>query len=108
MGLLDRIDKQKKVELEISAEEADSGEEAARKQTAQEDPYLEIKRNIHTAIIHEMNKSGSIVTDRAVMFKMIDDHVNDDANNIPRIDRPTVATDLFNDIMGYGPIEVLV
>ncbi len=106
MGLLDRIDGQKKQNnLQPLNEET-----AAKKETAEiiEDPYLDVKRKIHTAIIDEMNKSGKIITDREVMYKMVDDRVNDDEFMIPRIDRVKVATDLFNDIMGYGPIEVLV
>lgn len=106
MGLLDRIDGQKKQNnLQPLNEET-----AAKKETAEitEDPYLEIKRKIHSAIIDEMNKSGKIITDREAMFKIVDDRVNDDEFMIPRIDRAKVTTDLFNDIMGYGPIEVLV
>lgn len=106
MGLLDRIDGQKKQNnLQPINEET-----AAKKETAEitEDPYLEIKRKIHSAIIDEMNKSGKIITDREAMFKIVDDRVNDDEFMIPRIDRAKVTTDLFNDIMGYGPIEVLV
>lgn len=106
MGLLDRIDGQKKQNnLQPLNEET-----APKKETAEivEDPYLEVKRKIHSAIIDEMNKSGKIITDREAMFKIVDDRVNDDEFMIPRIDRAKVTTDLFNDIMGYGPIEVLV
>ena len=106
MGLLDRIDGQKK-QNNLQPLNEDT---AAKKETAEiiEDPYLEVKRKIHSAIIDDMNKSGKIITDREVMYKIVDDRVNDDEFMIPRIDRVKVATDLFNDIMGYGPIEVLV
>lgn len=107
MGLLDRIDKQKTEEPEkVDTDEkvTVSAEESAR----EKDPYLDIKRNIHSEIIREMNKKGQAITDRAAMYKMIDDRVNDDENMIARIDRAQVTTDLFNDIMGYGPIEVLI
>ena len=107
MGLLDRIDGQKKQNNLQPLTEEDT---AAKKETAEivEDPYLDVKRKIHSAIIDEMNKSGKIITDREAMFKIVDDRVNDDEFMIPRIDRVKVTTDLFNDIMGYGPIEVLV
>ena len=106
MGLLDKIDGRKN--LPQPAAEADN---TAAKQPAEEikeDPYLDVKRRIHSAIIDEMNKSGKVITDREAMFKIVDDRVNDDEFMIPRMDRPKVATDLFNDIMGYGPIEELV
>ena len=108
MGLLDRIDGQKK--LQAQAENQPEIKEAAevRAEEIVEDPYLEVKRRIHTAIIDEMNKSGKTITDRDVMYKLVDDKVNDDEFLVPRIDREKVATQLFNDIMGYGPIEELV
>lgn len=111
MGLLDRMERQKNSgqapEPTLGFAENDFSDEKAAAEK-EEDPYLEIKRNIHSEIIREMNKRGQAVTDRAAMYKMIDDRVNDDENMIARIDRAQVTTDLFNDIMGYGPIEVLV
>lgn len=110
MGLLDRIDSQKKL-LNQNPDSLNEAEETAAKakpEEIKEDPYLEVKRKIHSAIIDEMNKSGKMITDREAMFKIVDDKVNDDEFLVPRIDRPKVATELFNDIMGYGPIEELV
>ena len=107
MGLLDKIDGRKNQQPAAIPEV----EETAVKTAAEEindDPYLEVKQRIHSAIIDEMNKSGKVITDREAMFKIVDDKVNEDEFMIPRMDRPKVATDLFNDIMGYGPIEELV
>ena len=110
MGLLDRIDGQKKLSLQKgdTAAEVEEIKEKAATEELVEDPYLETKRRIHSAIIDEMNKSGQTITDRDAMYKIVDDKVNEDEFLIPRIDREKVATELFNDIMGYGPIEVLV
>lgn len=108
MGLLDRIDGQKKLQGQNEIAEAEENAAKAAPEEIKEDPYLEVKRKIHSAIIDEMNKSGKMITDREAMFKIVDDRVNDDEFLVPRIDRPKVATELFNDIMGYGPIEELV
>ncbi|MBQ4627354.1 MAG: CpaF family protein [Clostridia bacterium] len=111
MGLLDRIEGQKKQQLPTAEAAANPIEEKASViETAEikEDPYLDVKRRIHTAIIDDMNKNGKTITDREAMYKIVDDRVNDDEFMIPRIDRVKVATELFNDIMGYGPIEELV
>ena len=110
MGLLDRIDSQKKLQAQNN-DAAPETEEIIEKKPAEEavdDPYLEVKRRIHSAIIDEMNRNGKIITDRDAMYQVVDDKVNDDEFLIPRMDREKVAKDLFNDIMGYGPIEVLV
>lgn len=110
MGLLDRIEGQKKQNLPTSENLGTVEETTAVVEIAEvkEDPYLDVKRRIHTAIIDDMNKSGKTITDREAMYKIVDDRVNDDEFMIPRIDRVKVATELFNDIMGYGPIEELV
>ncbi len=110
MGLLDRIEGQKKQNLPTSENFGAVEETAPAVEVAEikEDPYLEVKRRIHTAIIDDMNKNGKTITDREAMYKIVDDRVNDDEFMIPRIDRVKVATELFNDIMGYGPIEELV
>lgn len=109
MGLLDRIDGRKNSQQ--SAAEAQPEEAKIATVEAEEikdDPYLEVKRLIHRAIIEEMNRSGQVITDREAMYKIVDDKVNEDEFMIPRIDREKVATELFNDILGYGPIEELV
>ncbi len=108
MGLLDRLDGQKKLQPQNT--QVQTEEPAIKTEPAEikEDPFLDVKRRIHTAIIDEMNKSGKTITDRETMYKLVDDKVNDDEYMIPRIERVKVALDLFNDIMGYGPIEELV
>ncbi|MBQ9849237.1 MAG: CpaF family protein [Clostridia bacterium] len=110
MGLLDRIDGQKKLQTQKAESISEVEEAAAKAETEEikEDPYLDVKRKIHSAIIDEMNKSGKVITDREQMYKIVDDRVNEDEFMIPRIDRVKVAIELFNDIMGYGPIEELV
>ena len=62
MGLLDRIDSQKKPNINNAAEELITA--VPEVEEIKEDPYLDVKRRIHSAIIDEMNKSGNIVTDR--------------------------------------------
>ena len=110
MGLLDRIDGQKKLQAQRADAVSEAEETVEQKVTDEivEDPYLEVKRQIHSAIIDEMNRNGKTITDREAMYKIVDDKVNDDEFLIPRMDREKVSVELFNDIMGYGPIEALV
>ncbi len=110
MGLLDRIDSRKNLQTQKTDAVAATEEISENKipQEIAEDPYIEVKRNIHSAIIDEMNRTGQTISDREAMYKIVDDKVNEDEFMIPRMDREKVAFELFNDIMGYGPIEVLV
>lgn len=109
MGLFERLDGQKK-QAAASTEPIDNMKviTTVQEEDDEEDLYADIKKKIHMDIINEVNKKGFSVSDRSVMYKLIDDHVNDDENNIPRIDRAKVTAELFNDVMGYGPIEELI
>jgi hypothetical protein len=62
MGLLDRIDGQKKLQAQKSdaVTDAEVTVESKASEETVEDPYLEIKRLIHSAIIDELNRNGKL------------------------------------------------
>lgn len=99
MSLLDRLENQKNTPQE-STEEQNANEAA--------DQYLYVKRKIHTDIIDSINRRGKSSVDREEMRKLIQEAVQEEENGIPRIDRIRVAAEIFNDILGYGPIEELL
>ena len=98
MSLLDKMDVRRGPQ---GASEDDMFEGAG-------DPYIGIKRKMHADIINLINKQGKETIDRESMRKLIDEAVNDESNNIPRVDRAKVAQDLMNDVMGFGPLEELI
>ena len=108
MGLLERMEK--------SAEENGlEGEGQAKKQAEQEsaakkiDPYEMVKKKIHTRVLDTLNKqANNSGFDKADMQQLLDRIVNDDEFDIPRPERRRIASEVYNDIMGYGPIEVLL
>ena len=119
MGLLNRLDAQNKSSstAEINSNSAEHAAAAtAAPQTAEtsaaaaeeKDIYADVKRTIHVDIIKTMNREGQVKVDRSTIYKLLDEKINDDEYKIPRIDRPKVFSELFNDIVGYGPIEDLV
>lgn len=73
----------------------------------QEDPFAETKARIHSTIIEQQINSGETVTEES-MRKLISEQVENPEYNIPRVDRDSVKEQLFDDIMGYGPIQCLV
>ena len=99
MSLLDRLENQK-----------NTPQESTQEQNANEtsDQYLYVKRKIHTDIIDSINRRGKSSVDREEMRKLIQEAVQEEENGIPRIDRIRVAAEIFNDILGYGPIEELL
>lgn len=114
MGLLNRLDAQNKQPASSGDAKAAEIKETAvaevksSPQAEEKDVYADIKRTIHVDIIREMNREGNVAIDRGSIYKMLDEKINDDEYKIPRIDRPKVFSELFNDIVGYGPIEELV
>lgn len=99
MSLLNRMESQKSTAMAGGpTDDADKGL----------DPYLAVKQKIHRDIIDRVNKQGKTNVDRETMRRFTNEAVHDEENFIPRLDRVRVASDLFNDIMGYGPIEELL
>ena len=74
---------------------------------AVDDPFLDTKLRIHRAIIEKQLASGVEVTEEG-MIKLIDEYVENNDYGIPRVDRGLVKKELYDEIMGYGPIQCLV
>lgn len=72
-----------------------------------DDPFAEVKTRIHNAIIEQQLSENIQVTDEN-MRNLIQEFVEKPEYNIPRIDRGVITEELFDDIMGYGPIQSLV
>lgn len=105
MGLLDRYSSSSPEEnINDRQRQSFGGRNAER---AQEDPYEETKSKIHNAIIAQQLNSDAPVTEES-MRKLIEEYVNKSEYNIPRMDRGVVQEELYDDIMGYGPIQCLV
>jgi len=83
---------------------------ATKKQeiTIVEDRYSETKSKIHNAIVEQLMKNNAgNVTDEG-MRNLIKEFVSKPEYEIPRIERGLIADELYDDIMGYGPIQPLV
>ena len=110
MGLLDRYGVNGEEQPREENAFAKRGGEAPHDKLAKiaiEDPFAETKTKIHNAIIEQQIASGETVTDES-MRKLIDEYVEKPEYNIPRVDRDTIKEQLYDDIMGYGPIQCLV
>ena len=99
MSLLEKLESQK------THSKSDASDESGGKIF---DPYAVVKLKIHTDIINQINKQGAKDVDRDSMRQLIDDAVNNDENAIPRMERDKIASEMYNDIMGYGPLEELL
>lgn len=109
MGLLDRYGTLEPDENGNATEKStrNSGSERLSDVNASFDPFEEVKSRIHNSIIEQQLSAGLDITEES-MRKLIDEYVEKPEYNIPRISRGTVKEELFDDIMGYGPIQCLV
>ena len=108
MGLLDRYGT-----VEAANAPAQPAEEEERRGTVRasrlqsDDPFAETKTAIHNAIVEKQISESTNVTEEG-MRALIKEYVEKPEYGIPRIDRTVVAEELYDDIMGYGPIQPLV
>lgn len=110
MGLLDRYgtaEDQTTENSNLGTSTKPVGENRLSEVAASNDPFEEAKSRIHSSIIEQQLSSGSEITED-VMRKLISEHVENPEYGIPRISRGQVKEELFDDIMGYGPIQALI
>ena len=81
MSLLEKIDRNVGQPSDSSGKQNDPA-------STPPDPYALIKQKIHKDLIKAMNKQTLSKVDKDSMMRLIEEHVNDEVNGIPRIDRP--------------------
>jgi len=99
MSLLEKMETQK------GFQKLDNSEESVEKNI---DPFAVAKRRIHLDIINQINKQGSKTVEKDTVQRLIDEAVNDEQYAIPRLERAKVSREIYNDVMGYGPIDELL
>jgi len=113
MGLLIRIEKQKGI-----LKSSDSFHDEKTSGKIHVDEYREIKDKAHKEIIELINKKinekgqGNLLSKENPqsdqIFKLIEDVLESNSETINRTERNKIALELFDDVMGYGPIESLL
>lgn len=113
MGLLDRIEKQRNNQTNDN-----KATETVKGQHAYVDEYREIKEKAHIGIIDAINKKiaekgqGDILTQdptqNDAVRQVIDDIVEMEADSVTRPERAKIARELYDDVMGFGPIETIL
>jgi len=102
MGLYDRIEKQKNIQLNIA------DEDTKQVKAPPVDIYKDVKNTVHQEVIEILNKRKSAENSNETIKKLIEDIVEVEAGHVVRSERAKIATDLYNDVVGYGPLEELL
>lgn len=108
MGLLDRYSSTPTNEEAVTQSAFANHESSDKIRPALEDRYSDVKARIHSMIIEQQLGSDNADVSDEGMRKLIDEYVERPDFNIPRVDRETVKKELFDDIMGFGPIQPLI
>lgn len=111
MGLLDRYGTTSVMPEENTQNEPSNsgfGDTSDKLKPALEDKYEDVKNRIHALIIEQqLGAENADISDEG-MKKLINEYVERNDFGIPRVDRDMVKKELFDDIMGYGPIQPLI
>ena len=109
MGLLDRYSNNGNAEnVSPQREDGQRNHRNSRANVILEDRFAEVKAKIHGSIIEKMTGSNATELTEQGMRDLIQEYVDKPEYEIPRIERGLIADELFDDIMGYGPIQPLV
>ncbi|MHB1455135.1 MAG: CpaF family protein [Saccharofermentanales bacterium] len=116
MGLLERLEKQK-----ANGDENTRANDFTPEKTAQAlyvDEYRELKDKAHKGVIEVVNKKigergqGNLLTAGGArneeIYKLIEEVVESQAVNINRTERTKITNELYDEVMGYGPLEPLL
>ncbi len=114
MSLMERLERQKRTNMPAPAAAAQgrSPEQYVAAAPVTEE-YGELKQQVHAEVIDLVNReSGSLREDdpgkKEYIRSVIESVVNLRGGDVPRSERGKLITELYNDIVGLGPLEALL
>lgn len=114
MSLMERLERQKRTNMPAPAASAPgrNPERYIAAASATEE-YGEFKQKVHAEVIDLVNReSGSLREDdpgkKEYIRSVIESVVNLRGGDVPRSERGKLITELYNDIVGLGPLEALL
>jgi len=108
MSLLKKLEKNKKAQTQVYEEKSVFTSHGSG------DPYAELKSDLHKKIVEELkNLKAQETQDNQFMAQRINELVEKflaegEGERIPRLDRMRIATEMVDEIIGYGPITQLL
>ncbi len=109
MNLLERLEKTKSGQPAIDNPEADNNASTA---AGVKDEYAELKEHMHAELIEFMNNKtsqpGSEELQEEYILQTLDALLSANGVNMTRTDRTRVVREIYNDVLGLGPLEPLL
>ena len=114
MSLMERLERQKNINQSESAETG-TGRGGVRHtvSAAPADDYAELKSRMHSEVIDLLNRDSAQLREdgeekEAFIRSAIESVLNLRGEDIPRVERGRIVTELYNDIVGLGPLDPLL
>ena len=111
MGLLSMMEGSAPPQQAIQNDDAAKQAAQTEKQSNKVDydvVYRDVKQRVHSSVIENFNTSGVTSVDPEAMKKFLLEEISNDKYGVQRGDREPLAQEMYNDILGYGPIQELV
>ena len=101
MTLLERLEKQK-------TSVASDNEQTEKTAVKSVDVHRDTKVKIHKEVIEALNRRNLADNKTDQIRQVIDDSIEALATEINRTERSKIAAELYNDVVGYGPLQDLL
>lgn len=104
MGLLERMEQQRLGQNENKQEDG-------KKEVPIIDVHKDLKNRVHQEVINEINDNKIELIDKEnsiEILKILEDVMSVEAEHVNRMDKIKITEELLNEIIGYGPLEVLL
>ena len=96
----------KRLEQNSSGTSMQEGTQETTSKTKANDAYLKIKERVWIKTIEALNKEND--TDAQAVKDKLDEILQLEAEEVTRSERSRIVSELYDDIMGYGPLEILL
>lgn len=111
MSLLEKLEKQKIKQQEEAAVETQRSFQ--KNNVPLVDDYFDLKEKVHHEMIELINHEAASGNDIAenqeeYLLKSIDSLIEVNAAGIPRVDRLRIRKEIYNNVVGLGPLEPLL
>jgi len=108
MSLLEKLEKQKNQQIETTIEPARN----SHKNNSYVDDYSSLKENVHNEIIELINQeaaSGNDIDNKEeYILKSIELLIDSKSTGISRAERTRIQREIYNNVVGLGPLEPLL
>lgn len=104
MGLLEKMEQQRLGQNENKQEDG-------KKEVPYIDVHKELKDRVHQEVINEINDNKIELIDKEnsiEILRILEEVMSVEAEHVNRLDKIKITEELLNEIIGYGPLEVLL